>query len=89
MNGSEGLVRRFAAPRESNSLSHPGDSAHVVWRKSSWSTWNGNCVEVAALPAGAVAVRDTKARGHGPVLVFGAGTWAEFLSRIKNSDPIL
>jgi hypothetical protein len=32
----------------------------VDWRKSSYSTGEGECVEVAALPAGAVSVRDSK-----------------------------
>jgi hypothetical protein len=30
------------------------------WRKSTFSGNNGNCVEVAALPDGRVAVRDSK-----------------------------
>jgi hypothetical protein len=32
----------------------------VHWRKSSHSTSSGECVEVAALPSGAVGVRDSK-----------------------------
>src|SRR5690242_4039588 len=50
-------------------------SAQVTWRKSSWSTYNGNCVEVAQLADGLVGVRDTKDMGSGPVLVFGAASW--------------
>ena len=39
------------------------------WRKSTFSGNNGNCVEVAALPDGRVAVRDSKDPAGG-TLVF-------------------
>ncbi len=29
----------------------PADIAQASWRKSSWSTYNGNCVEVARCTA--------------------------------------
>ena len=49
-----------------------------VWRKSSYSGNNGgNCTEVATVP-GAVLVRDTKDRQHGPVLRFTADAWRRF-----------
>ena len=44
------------------------------WRTASTS---GNCVEVAALPGGGVAVRDSKDR-TGPVLTFTDREWAAF-----------
>ena len=32
----------------------PADQLRVTWRKSKWSNPSGNCVEVAALPDGAM-----------------------------------
>ena len=52
------------------------------WRKSSYSGGQGNCVEVADLPDGGAAVRDTKNRDGG-MLRFSAEAWREFLTDIK------
>ena len=51
------------------------------WRKSSRSTYNGNCVETASGP-GAVLVRDTTDR-EGPVLRFRPEAWAAFTTAIS------
>jgi len=56
----------------------------AVWVKSSRST-NGNCVEVARLGNGQVAVRDSKSQ-HGPVLVFAAGDWRAFMEEVKSGE---
>ena len=58
------------------------DYAKAPWRKSSWSSYNGNCVEVAEVHNGLIAVRDTKDR-QGPVRVVGRAAWASFLAEIK------
>jgi hypothetical protein len=61
------------------------DKRLASWRKSSWSTYNGNCVEVANLQGGLVGVRDTKDAEAGPVLLFSSPAWRSFVARIKNS----
>ncbi|GAB3496067.1 DUF397 domain-containing protein [Amycolatopsis cihanbeyliensis] len=53
------------------------DLSQVIWRKSSFSTSEANCVEVGFAP-GAIAVRDTKDRDRG-TLAFPAASWAAFL----------
>jgi hypothetical protein len=57
-----------------------------MWRKSTWSAYNGNCVEVATLHTGMVAVRDTKDAGRGPTLIFGPDAWSEFTGALRNGD---
>ena len=55
------------------------DLSGVLWRKSSYSNGQANCVEIAALSRGGttVAVRDSKAP-EGSALMFSAQAWQQF-----------
>jgi hypothetical protein len=54
------------------------------WYKSSYTSGQGNCVEVAPLPGGA-AVRDSKDPA-GPVLRFSADAWRAFIAGVRDGE---
>ncbi|MGH3855389.1 MAG: DUF397 domain-containing protein [Pseudonocardiaceae bacterium] len=56
---------------------------HPAWRKSSYSTDQANCVEVAALGGPAIGVRDSK-HPDGPVLAVPAACWSSFLHGVAS-----
>lgn len=58
------------------------DPCRVEWFTSSHSNNGGNCVEVALLGGGLVAVRDSKNRA-GPVLMFQATRWRMFVAGVR------
>ena len=60
-------------------------AAEPAWVKSSLSFSNGNCVEIAFLPEGGVAVRNSRDPG-GPVLRFTEDEWHAFLGGVRNGE---
>ena len=62
------------------------DLTGARWVKSSYSgPTGGNCVEVAFLAGGQVAVRNSR-HPSGPALVFPAGEWDAFLSGARDGQ---
>jgi hypothetical protein len=63
-------------------------NSDLVWRKARACPNNATCVEIATLPDGSVAIRDSK-DPEGPQLRFDAGEWAAFLAAVKTDqfDP--
>jgi hypothetical protein len=64
------------------------DPPGTDWRKSSFSGGNGGgagCVEVAVLPGGEVAVRDTKDRSR-PPHQHSAPAWRAFLAGVRAGE---
>lgn len=57
----------------------------AVWRKSSKSGTQGECVEVARNLPGIVAMRDSK-DPDGPLLILVPVTWASFVAALRQ-DP--
>ena len=58
------------------------DLSRAEWRKSSYSSQSGNCVEVARNLPGLVAVRDSKKPGE-PQLVVPHEAWRVFIRKIR------
>ena len=57
----------------------------VEWRKSRFSNPSGNCVEVAALPDGSVAMRNSR-DAAGPALVYTRAEIAAFVAGVRNGE---
>jgi hypothetical protein len=64
----------------------PADQlARATWRKSSASNPSGNCVEMAALQDGGIAVRNSR-YPSGPALIYTRAEVAAFLVGVKNGE---
>jgi Domain of unknown function (DUF397) len=56
-----------------------------TWRKSSYSSAQGNCVEVCTSQPGVVGVRDSKDR-YGCEINVSALAWSAFVQGVKRGE---
>ncbi|MFF2951820.1 DUF397 domain-containing protein [Kitasatospora sp. NPDC057965] len=61
------------------------DLSDVRWRRSTYSSNGGDCVEAAPDFPGAVPVRDSK-DPSGPVLVFTSSEFAAFVAAVRAGE---
>lgn len=63
----------------------PTCAERLVWQKSRRSNPSGNCVEMAELPTGEIAVRNSR-YPRGPVLVYTREEIEAFVGGAKDGD---
>jgi|APPan5920702752_1055751.scaffolds.fasta_scaffold79340_2 hypothetical protein len=61
------------------------DLPGAVWRKSRRSNSQGNCVELAGLPGGMIAVRNSRHPG-GPALIYTRAEIDAFIRGARDGD---
>jgi len=64
----------------------PRSLEQAIWRKSTRSNGQGQCVEVATNVPATVVVRDSKDPA-GPALTFSPAGWTSFLSTLTPDAP--
>ncbi|MGH3611934.1 MAG: DUF397 domain-containing protein [Pseudonocardia sp.] len=74
-----------SADRSSESLASSVGMASLQWRKSEHSNPNGACVELAALPGGRVAMRNSR-HPDGVVLIQSGAEFLGFLLGAKDGE---
>jgi hypothetical protein len=71
--------------RETSNGMSAADLEGVVWRKSRLSNSQGACVEMARLPGGEVAVRNSR-DPDGPALIYPAAAIRALLDGARDGD---
>jgi Domain of unknown function (DUF397) len=61
------------------------DLSRAQWHKSTYSSADGACVEVANNLPGIIAVRDSKVK-DGPALIYTPKEWEAFIAGVKDGE---
>jgi hypothetical protein len=77
-------VLHLQVPLHNHLHVHPGPG-HTRWRKSTVSNPSGNCVELAELTGGMVAVRNSR-QPSGPVLIYTRAEIAAFIQGVQRGE---
>ncbi|WP_166029156.1 DUF397 domain-containing protein [Streptomyces chilikensis] len=64
------------------------DLAKALWRASTYSGGQGECLEIADNAGPCAPVRDSK-KPTGPVIVFGHPAWTTFTTHLVNSTDTI
>ncbi|MBN1171754.1 MAG: DUF397 domain-containing protein [Micromonosporaceae bacterium] len=70
----------YEVPRSTSVVPGP-----LVWQKSRRSNPSGNCVEMAELPGGGIAVRNSR-DPEGPTLIYTTAEIAAFIGGVRDGD---
>jgi hypothetical protein len=83
--GGVEIAGRWTDPTDETTEAPAGLLGLLAWRKSTASNPNGDCVEVARLPAGGVAVRNSRAP-RGTALIYTRAEIEAFLAGAKAGE---
>ncbi|MFJ8850411.1 DUF397 domain-containing protein [Streptomyces sp. NPDC102437] len=59
------------------------DPTQLTWHKSSYSSGNGQCLEIGDGVQGVAPVRDSK-NAQGPLLSFRTDSWSTFVTAVNS-----
>jgi hypothetical protein len=85
MSLSQITERKGVSMDEARNGMPASDLRDVTWRKSRHSNSQGTCVELAGLPGGAIAVRNSR-HPDSPALIYSPAEMDAFVRGVKDGE---